>query len=275
MTVLEVLQSTKTFFAKHGVENPRLNIEHLLAHVLRKNRMELYLQFDHALSDAELEPLRTLVRRRAQGEPLQHLLGTIEFLGHTFAIDKRALIPRPETEQLVEMILARSRDRRRIVDVGTGSGVVALSLAAEIPAARVEAVDISPDALALARENAERHALADRILFHQGDLLETLNGPFDLVVANLPYVRSSEMPNLAREVQHDPHIALDGGAQGLDLIARLIGSATALLEGELALEIGHDQAAAVERTLNAHNYRDIAVATDYGGRSRFVFAKYG
>jgi release factor glutamine methyltransferase len=275
MTVLEVLQSTKAFFEKHGVENPRLNIEHLLAHVLRKKRMDLYMQFDQALSEAELEPLRLLVRRRASGEPLQHLLGTVEFLGRTFAIDKRALIPRPETEHLVEIILARSRSRQRLLDVGTGSGVIALTLAAEMPDAQVAAVDISAEALALARENAERHALADRVTFHRGDLLEGISGPFDLVVANLPYVRSAELSGLSREVRHDPPMALDGGVEGLDLIDRLIASATGLLQGELALEIGHNQAPAVERALTAHHYRDIAVATDYQGRNRFVFANYG
>jgi release factor glutamine methyltransferase len=275
MTVLEVLQSTKTFFENRGIENPRLNIEHLLAHVLRKNRMELYMQFDQTLTDVELAPLRALVRRRAQGEPLQHLLGTIEFLGRTFAIDKRALIPRPETEQLVEILLTRSRACERLIDVGTGSGVVAITFAAEMPAARVDAVDISAEALALAQENSARHGVAERITFHTTDLLDGIEGPFDLVVANLPYVPSAELPRLAREVQHDPRVALDGGAEGMDIISRLIESATKCLRGELALEIGHGQAAAVQRALTALDYRDIAVATDYQGRTRFVFAKYG
>ena len=211
-TVLEVLDSTAKFFAGKGVESPRLNIEWLLAHVLGKKRMELYLEFDRPLSDRELDPLRDLVKRRAQGVPLQHLLGTVEFHGRTFLSDSRALIPRPETEHLVELVLKLPLpDEARCVDVGTGSGVIALTLAAERPRVRVQAVDRSPNALKLARENAEKLTLTERVEFLQGDLLGPCEGPLDLVAANLPYVPSSDIAGLSREVQHDPMMALDGG----------------------------------------------------------------
>ena len=149
-SLLEVLQSTTAYFTKHKIENPRLNAEHLLAHALGRTRMDLYLEFERALNEAELVPLRELVKRRAEGEPLQHLLGTVEFCGQTFLIDKRAMVPRPETEELVELLQSKIENRKsKIVDVGTGSGVIALSLAKEFPEAEVYAVDISEDALAL------------------------------------------------------------------------------------------------------------------------------
>src|SRR5205085_8411312 len=172
MTLLDVLQSTTAYFEKRAIESPRLNAEHLLAHVLQRKRIELYLGFERTLTEAELAPLRELVKRRGQGEPLQHLLGTVEFCGRVFLCDKRALVPRPETEELAELLKSKIQNpKSKIVDVGTGSGVIALSLAAQFPEAEVYAVDISEDALSLARENAAQLGLTSRIVFLGGDLL--------------------------------------------------------------------------------------------------------
>lgn len=277
-TVLEVIKATTAYFTKHGLESPRLNIEHLLAHVLGKKRMDLYLEFDRPLSDKELEPLRDLVRRRAAGEPLQHLLGNVEFMGRTFVSDKRALIPRPETEQLCEMLLEEYKNSPitgRVLDVGTGSGVIALSLAASWPEAQMEAVDLSEEALSLAQENARKLGLEERVRIHRSDLLAETEGPYALIVANLPYIAAEEIPGLSREVQHDPVSALDGGRIGTEIIFRLITEAKTRLQGLLALEIGHDQAAAVCEELARHNYQDIRSTSDYQGRNRYVLAKYG
>jgi release factor glutamine methyltransferase len=278
MTVLEVLQATTAYFKKHEVENPRLNAEHLLAHVLGRKRIELYLEFERDLTEAELAPLRELVKRRGEGEPLQHLLGTVEFCGHVFVCDKRAMVPRPETEQLVELIESKIENRKsKILDVGTGSGVIALSLAAEFPAAEIVAVDISDDALALARENAERLALADRVRFLKSHLLENVEGAFDLIVANLPYISTQDRHILSREVLHDPAVAVFAGARGDELVRELIGQAPSRLraDGMLALEIGIGQSEALFSALAGENYRDIYSKTDYSGVTRFLFARYG
>ena len=278
MTVLEVLQSTTAYFKKRAIESPRLNAEHLVAHSLGKKRIELYLDFERPLSESELAPLRELVRRRGQGEPLQHLLGTVEFADHIFVTDKRALIPRPETEQLVEYLCDRSwPEVPRMLDVGTGSGVIALSLAARFPNADLHVVDLSADALALARENAEGLGLPDRIHFWQGHLLDPIEGTFDLIVANLPYVAASEAAQLAPEVRHDPPVALYGGAAGDELIRELIAAAPPHLQpgGTLALEIGIHQQDGLSDFLAAKNYHDIRPKNDYAGTTRFLFARYG
>jgi release factor glutamine methyltransferase len=279
-TVLEVLQSTAAYFAKNGVESPRLNAEHLVAHTLGKKRIELYLEFDRPLFEPELAPLREFLRQRAQGRPLQHLVGTVDFHGRIFKSDTRALIPRPETEQLVEFLIAECGTRNaelKILDVGTGSGVIALTLAAEIEKSEVEAVDLSDDALALARENVEKLCLAERVKLFKSDLLENVMGEFDLIVANLPYIAEDEIPKLAREVQFDPKLALDGGSLGTEIISRLITSAKSHFRpaGMLALEIGHDQADALAAELQRENYQDIQCKSDYQGVPRFLFAKYG
>ncbi|HEY6070512.1 MAG TPA: peptide chain release factor N(5)-glutamine methyltransferase [Chthoniobacterales bacterium] len=279
MTLIDVLQSTTAYFTKHKIENPRLNAEHLIAHVLKMSRLELYLEFETKLNEQELARLRELVKRRAQGEPLQHLLGTVEFCGQTFLCDKRALVPRPETEELVELI----SDFRfpisdfRLVDVGTGSGVIALSLAKQFPEAKVFAVDISDDALALAKENAARLGLSERVELRKGDLLENFPERFDLIVANLPYVSMQDRPSLAREVLHDPEVALFAGERGDELVRKLIEQAPSHLNpgGRLALEIGINQAEELTEFLRLKNYHDIGAKKDYSGTPRFVLASYG
>jgi release factor glutamine methyltransferase len=280
MTVLEVLQSTAGYFQKHNIESPRLNAEHLLAHVLGRKRIELYLEFDRSLRESELAPLRELVRRRGAGEPLQHLLGTVEFCGRTFLCDKRALVPRPETEQLVELLVSRFRSeiaKSRVADIGTGSGVIALTVAAEFPEAEIVAVDISDDALVLARENAERLGLADRVRFVRSDLLASVEGQFGLIAANLPYISTQDRQTLSREVLHDPEIALFAGARGDELVMALIVQARARLYpgGILALEIGIGQSERLVSALAKKNYRDISTEKDYSGVTRFLFARYG
>ncbi|MBV9391498.1 MAG: peptide chain release factor N(5)-glutamine methyltransferase [Verrucomicrobia bacterium] len=278
MTVLEVLQTTAVYFAKKGVENPRLNIEHLLAETLSKKRLDLYLEFDRELSDEELGVVREKVRRRGQREPLQHLIGHWDFFGRTFKIDKRALVPRPETELLVEAILLHCGNAPlKIVDVGTGSGILAITLALEHPEFEVWAVDISEEALSLSRENANRLQAEKRVHFAYSDLLRNLDGPFDWIVANLPYLKAEDLVRLQPEVQFDPPIALDGGIDGLEIIERLVKSAPQKLVpgGAIALEFGVGQAERLALILRQQNYRDILVKKDYQGHERVLMARYG
>ena len=281
MSLLEVLQGAAKFLDKQGVEQPRLNAEHLLAHVLGVKRLELYLQFDRPLGEKERAPLRDLVRKRGKGVPLQHLLGTVEFCGRTFLCDSRALIPRTETEQLVERALTYktpSSRPRSILDVATGSGIIALSLALEWPEAKITATDISQLALSLAHENALLHGVTS-VEFLEADLLPPTqkNDQFDLITANLPYISSVEIPTLSREVQYDPTLALDGGVGGLDLINRFIPLATTRLiqGGHILLEIGKDQDLQVMECLERHNYSDILALPDYQGVLRFIEAAHG
>ena len=278
MTLLEVLQASTEFLTKREIENPRLNAEHLLAHVLKLTRMELYLEFERKLNEPELETLRGLVKRRGQGEPLQHLLGTVEFCGHIFGIDQRALVPRPETEELVELLKSKIRNpNSEILDVGTGSGVIALSLAAKFPDATILAIDISDEALTLARENAERLGLGTKISFQKGNLLEGISERFDLIAANLPYIAMKDRLSLSREVLRDPEVAVFAGERGDELIRGLIEQAPACLKpgGLIALELGLGQAEELERVLRQKNFRDIETKRDYSGTPRFLFARYG
>jgi release factor glutamine methyltransferase len=278
MTVLEVLQSSAEYFKKHQVENARLNAEHLLAHALGKKRLDLYLEFERKLGETELVPMRDFVRRRGQGEPLQHLLGTVEFGGQVFRCDKRSLVPRPETEELVELLkTAAGKPPAVILDVGTGSGVIALSLAVIFPEATICGVDISEDALALARENAVRLDPGGRVQFVRSNLLKDVDVMADLIVANLPYVSTRDRESLSREVLHDPPVALFGGEQGDELVRELIEEAPSRLRpgGLLALEIGAGQSGVLEELLRQKNYHDIESKKDYAGIPRFLLARYG
>jgi len=275
MTVLEVLNAATSYLQKQGVESPRLNAEHLLAHTLgMSKRMDLYLAFDRPLGEKERAPLRELVKRRSEGVPLQHLLGTVEFLGHEFLCDPRGLIPRPETEELVGLVLKLAPEAVSFLDVGTGSGVIALSLAMARSEAKVTACDISKAALALTAENRARLGLEARVDLIESDLLSAVDGSFDVIVANLPYIPSPEIPTLSREVRHDPVSALDGGPNGLQLIERLADQLPSRLVdgGVVALEIGHDQAERVIAILAARGFQDSASHADHQGHQRFVTA---
>ena len=282
-TVLDVITATTDYFRNSGVESPRLNIEHLLAHVMGKRRMDLYMEFDRPLTEKELGPLRDLVRRRAQREPLQHLLGTVEFLGLTLKSDARALIPRPETEQLCELLAAQAKvadciwKSGVIADVGTGSGCIALALAHALPDAKVIGLDASDNALALACENAERTGLAAHVAFSKSDLLSAVEGPLDLIVANLPYIPSADIAALQPEVQRDPAAALDGGADGLAIIRRLLPQAAEKLRdgGLLALEVGLDQSAILAAEFSAQGWLGTKILKDHQGRERFLFTTHG
>ena len=283
-TVQEVLQSGTAYLAARGVEGARSSMQAMLAHVLGKDRTWLYLHIEDAVAENALAPLREMLRARGQGTPLQHLLGSVEFYRREFRTDARALIPRPETEELVELALARipRREGLRVLDMGCGSGVIGITLALELKSLRPEVtlVDVSPAALSLALENAT--SLGARVRTYRSDLFAAWAPaqeeedtrmlpptPYDLMLANLPYIPEGE--TVAAEVQHDPPAALYGGEDGLSIIRRFIADAKPhLAPGALImLEVGHDQGPAVANLMKASGYEEVEVLVDINGKARF------
>ncbi len=275
-TTLKVLNWTKEFLAVKGVENARLEAEWLLCDATGLDRVGLYLNFEKPLNDAELSSFRAMVARRGRREPLQHILGTQEFCGLEFEVTPDVLIPRHDTETLVHEALSRKSDARALLDIGTGSGCIAIALARQLPAAAVTATDISESALAVARRNAERHGVA--IEFLKGSLFIPVTGRrFDLIVSNPPYIPTKDIAGLEPEVRdYDPHSALDGGGDGLDIYRRLVPEASGYLKpgGCLLMEVGIGQADDIIRLINeTGGYEQAFTASDPGGVTRVVGAQ--
>ena len=285
MTVLEVIQRSADYLARKGVESARLQAELLLAHVLRKPRLKLYLEFERVLTEPELAALRERLRRRGAREPLQYLLGSVNFCGLELAVSPAVLIPRPETELLAERAWTFLTGRAgspeapsAALDFGTGSGCLAIALAVRCPAARIWAVDLSPAALEVARANAARHGVEARIHFLQSDGFAALPAGerFDLIVANPPYIPTAEIARLQPEVRdHEPRAALDGGPDGLAVIRRLAAGSAPWLKpgGRLMLELGDGQAETASALLAAAGWGAVTVENDWTNRPRLLIAE--
>jgi release factor glutamine methyltransferase len=273
-----VLRWASDDFTKRGLKSGRLDAELLLGHVLGVDRVRLIVDATRPLGEAELSAFRELIKRRRRGEPIAYLRGEREFYGHRFRVDARVLVPRPDTETLVEVALNRTRARSlygRALDLCTGSGCVAIAFARERPTWKVSGVDLSAAALSLARENSVRLGAAFSTRWLVSDAFSALNPNerFELVTANAPYIPRADIEGLDADVRDfEPRLALDGGADGLDLIRRLVLEAPAYLApgGVLALEVGHDQAARVEQLLQKAGFLEIERRRDYGGIERVV-----
>ncbi len=292
MTVLEILNRTKVFFEKKGVPDARLDAEYIISYGLKmKNRMDLYLNFEKPLTPAELDVLRTMVARRAAREPLQHIIGDTSFRGFTIKCDRRALIPRPETESLVDMAAESLKgiENPFIVEIGTGTGAISIACAKEIAGARVLATDVSEDALALARTNAEANATGEALQFAQGDLLNAVTAgvianvagdataKIDCLIANLPYIPDGEKDKLQPEVaKYDPALALFGGADGLDLVRKLLQQTEGKLkpEASILLEIGSEQGEMLKAEAANYPWLEFTgIHKDFCNNIRFVSYK--
>lgn len=303
-TVLKIIQWTTEYLKGKGIENPRLDSEVLLSHLLKLDRVGLYLNYDRPLSKEELSSFREMVKRRGAREPLQYITGHQEFWSLDFKVTPDVLIPRPETEILVEEALkAVSREplavsgekpdiqltahssQLTVLDLCTGSGCIAISLAHELKDAVVYAVDASEAALKVARENAENLGVKDRVFFLQGDLYEALTShvsrltSFDLIVSNPPYVKTGDIPNIQPEVRdYEPRMAVDGGLEGLDFYRRIVAGASDYLlpSGWLMVEVGEGQASAVSEMINATNaFESVSIVKDLAGIERVVKARMG
>ncbi len=280
-SIQRLLRWTADHFATRGLDSPRLTAEVLLAHALGVTRLRLYLDFDRPLEAAELGAFRDLVRRRAEGVPTQQLVGGREFHGHWFAVDGRVFIPRPETELLVDACLSAlpgDGAGARVLDLCAGSGCVGLSLALERPAARVDAVELSPDACAVARQDAAALGAGDRWTLRCGDLFAPLpaEAVWQVIAANPPYVPTGTIPHLAVEVRdHEPRLALDGGPDGLAVVRRIVREGAGRLApgGLMALEIGEGQAPAVQTLFAAAGLSPAAPIRDPAGHERIVTAR--
>jgi release factor glutamine methyltransferase len=298
VTVLEVIQRSANFLQQRGVDTARLQIELMLAHVLNLPRLKLYLNFERALSEGELARLREMVKRRAAREPLQHILGSISFCGLEIKCSPAALVPRPETELLAErawQFLGETNQGRAgrsqpsegsvpcqpaALDIGTGTGCIAIALAVNAPNALIHSVDVSHEALALARENAADNHVTEQIQFHLGDFFTALPGGsrFDAIVSNPPYIPSDEINSLPPEVRDfDPKLALDGGADGLDFYRRIAKEAPPFLKsgGRLMVEFGDGQAEALKNIFSGEKWIVDEIVADYSARPRILIARPG
>lgn len=269
-----MLDWTTQRFTEAGIASARLEAQLLLAHVLGCSRMQLYTGFDQPLGEVELASYRALIKRRLGGEPVAYLLGDQEFWGLPFFVDASVLVPRPDTETVIEVALALRGDRAapcRVLDLCTGSGAIAISLAKELAGAHVIATEISAEAAAIARRNAERNTLADRVEVRVGDLFAPVAGErFELIVSNPPYIASSVIETLSPEVRREPRLALDGGPDGLAFYDRICAAAGEYLVpgGALVLEHGFDQAEAVQARLAAAGFAQIELVHDLGKNPR-------
>ncbi len=280
-TTLGVLDWTTQRFSEAGIAAARLEAQVLLAHVLGCSRVQLYTGFDTPLAEAELARYRGLIKRRLAGESVSYLVGETEFWGLPFTVDSSVLVPRPDTETVIEVARVARPDRAgpcRILDLCTGSGVIAVSLAKEYPAAQVVATEISPAAAAIARKNAVRNGVAERVDIREGDLFAPVHGErFELIASNPPYIASAVIPTLSAEVRREPAIALDGGPDGLAFYDRICAQARAHLTagGVLLVEHGYDQATAVRDRLSAAGFSAIALVHDLGRNPRVTWGISG
>ena len=283
--VVDLLDWTVDYFQQHGIPNPRLDAEILLGHLLEKSRLQLYLHFEMPVFQEHLTPFRELIKKRIARTPVSYLTNQKEFMSLDFYVDERVLIPRPETEQLVETILTTKAEKpQRLLELGTGSGAIATSLALQQPEWEIVATDISEPALAVARKNAETHACTAQIKFLSGDLFEPIealintngNPRFDWIVCNPPYIKNTERDSLSPDVRdHEPEIALFAGDDGLAIIRRLIAEAPKYLtpSGKLILEIGETQANSVRALINVESaYCTYKLLKDYAEKERIVLA---
>lgn len=275
-TVLRILEWTAGYFQEKGIDSPRLDAELLLADQLGVSRVGLYLEFDRPLNGEELSAYRRRVERRASREPVQYILGETEFWSLTLSVSPQVLIPRADTEVLVEEALHRLSDAPRVLDVGTGSGAIAIAIATERPAAEVEAIDLSEGALEVAGRNVTRYGLENRVHLRREDLRAISGGRYNLVISNPPYIPRNDLAALMPEVRDfEPSNALDGGGDGLDCYKALAGQAHRLLceGGWMLVEVGIDQARSVRALFTAAGLEEAFVREDYAGIPRVVGAR--
>lgn len=281
-TVLELLEKVDKFFSEKGIESPRLNAELLLAEVLNCKRLNLYLQFDRPLKEDEVNGYREFVRRRAQREPLQYILGKVEFFGLEFKVNSSALIPRPETEILVEEVLKSlaGTESPVIIDIGTGSGNICAALASKLSNSKVYSMDINEQALALAEENIKNLNLLEKVHLLRQDILEINQSNLpqaDLIVSNPPYVPHKEYETLQEEiVKYEPRNAVTDESDGMKFYRRITQFAGEKLKtgGRLFFELGYNSSDAVQQIMAEHGFREIKIIKDYSGINRVITGVY-
>ncbi len=277
-TTLSVLDWTTQRFTEAGIAGARLEAQLLLSHVLQCSRTQLYMNFDKPLAEPELAGYRGLIKRRLGGEPVAYLIGEHEFWGLPLFVDAHVLVPRPDTETVIELALkVVGKDAPlRVLDLCTGSGAIALALAKELPSATVIATDVSAEAVAIARKNAERNKLSERVDVRQGDLFAPVAGEvFDVIASNPPYIATSVIATLSAEVKREPVLALDGGADGMAFYDRICREAVAHLMpgGLLIVEHGYDQADAVRERFERAGFGDVALVHDLAKNPRVTWGR--